>query len=135
MPNDPRYNCIAPTRNYKEWWEDKFIEVSNNNVFSRKDIVLALANKEGGTHLDPDIEVKFDQLYKDSLGQEGATGNAKLQPVKPNIAYATVRQIAYEVMATFDDHLGTDLISKTQKKNERPSWFAMPHFTVYEKSK
>ncbi len=128
---DPKHAAVVPTRSYKDWWEDRFMEVTNGHAFSRKDIVLALANKEGGTHLDPDIEIKFDDLYQDNLGTEAGTDSIPFQKVKPNIAYATVRQIAYEVMATFDDHFGTDLIEKTQKSSDRPAWFAVPRMTVY----
>ena len=129
-PNDPKFHCIVPTRKYSEWWEDKFIEVSNDHSFSRKDIVLALANKEGGAHLDPDIEAKFDDLFRDSMGMWGGSDNIEFQSVKPNIAYATVRQIAYEIMATFDDNLGTNLIEKTHHQSERPPIFAMPMITI-----
>ncbi|MDF0377710.1 hypothetical protein [Methylophilus sp. YYY-1] len=132
-PADPKYNCVVPVRSYSEWWEDKFIEVSNGNTFSRKDIVLALANKEGGNHLDPEIEVKFDQLYHDNLDMFGSTNDAPLESAMPNIAYATVRQITFELMATFDENLGTNLLERTHKNMERPLVTFMPMMTLYAK--
>lgn len=37
---------------FSDWWERSVILDSNDAEFSRKELVLALVNKDGGAHLD-----------------------------------------------------------------------------------
>ena len=74
------------------------------NTFSRRDIVLNMANKEGGAHIDPKLDEAYANLPKfNSLawkihteGQEKDMGN----PVPPSI-----RQITHEFIKTLEDEI------------------------------
>jgi hypothetical protein len=91
-------------RSFDNWWERLIIYKDNkNNEFTRKDLVLVVANKEGGAHVDP----KLDQAYADlsrfnSLGWKlfvhGEEKDFNNTPVLPSI-----RQIAHEVLKTLKD--------------------------------
>jgi hypothetical protein len=91
-------------RSFDNWWERLIIYKDNkNNEFTRRDLVLAVANKEGGAHVNP----KLDQAYADlsrfnSLGWKlfvhGEEKDFNNTPVLPSI-----RQIAHEVLKTLKD--------------------------------
>jgi hypothetical protein len=71
------------------------------STWSRRSLVLALANQDGGAHVDPGLDEDYYHLsrrnlpgvqYVDDRGVRDATGNP---------AAAAVRQITYELLATF----------------------------------
>lgn len=85
---------------FNDWWNKTIIVDNNNKRFSRKDIILNIANKDGGSHVDPKVKVEYDQLSKgQSLNWkqtiDGLNQNVKL------IQLATARQIAHEVLVSF----------------------------------
>ncbi|WP_435819560.1 hypothetical protein [Micromonospora tulbaghiae] len=97
MLSPPRIHPPAP---FGTWWEFPVMKVGEH-VWSRKQLVLALANKDGGAHVDPSLDEDYFRLsrrnllgfaYVDDLGRQEATGNP---------AAAAVRQITYEVLDTF----------------------------------
>jgi hypothetical protein len=49
----PRQN---PPRPFDEWWTMHVTKDANGNLFARKDYVLSVANKEGGAHVDPQLD-------------------------------------------------------------------------------
>ena len=77
---------------FDEWWDEIVLPDPKYN-HSRKDIVLGIANKDGGAHIDPELTEKYRLLSR-----EGSLG-VKLNgvPLK-NPHYAVVRQIAHEVL-------------------------------------
>ncbi|MBY5694698.1 hypothetical protein [Rhizobium leguminosarum] len=101
-------------RPFDEWWSDPLIEGSSGRSFSRKDLVLLTANQESGAHVDPEIDVGFDDLSKDMMGVSLAIfgrppsalelHNAPMLPPMNNIVYPSIRQIADEVLKTLDPH-------------------------------
>lgn len=45
-----------------EWWTEPVTRDASHALFSRKDFVLALSNKEGGAHVDPEIFEAYDRI-------------------------------------------------------------------------
>lgn len=87
-----------PFRNY--WDEVIFIDQANNS-FTRKDIVLAVANQDGGSHVDPGLDPKYESLSrKNSLGW--MSGNDSSWEELKGAELASVRQIAHEILKTLD---------------------------------
>jgi hypothetical protein len=71
---------------------------SAETLFSRKDFVLALANQEGGAHVDPQIKEAYDKIANsNSMGWTYKQGDAPEVPLENPVPYA-VRQISYEVI-------------------------------------
>ena len=67
-------------------------------LFSRKDFVFALANQEGGAHVDPQIKEAYDKIANsNSMGWTYKEGNADEIPLGNPVPYS-VRQISYEVI-------------------------------------
>ncbi|OIN86820.1 MAG: hypothetical protein AUJ12_04180 [Alphaproteobacteria bacterium CG1_02_46_17] len=110
--NDPRFGAQSQPNSFKTWWETPLIEASSLLSFSRKNIVLIMANQDGGAHSDPMLDKDYADLCNDFLGCHMIHGDAAnradimkpgsegLEPVKNNIAYASVRQITFEVIET-----------------------------------
>lgn len=60
-----------------------------------------IANKDGGAHIDHEIDDSYANLaYNNSLGWIYSDG-AQEHPFSNNAAYATLRQIAQEVLISF----------------------------------
>lgn len=83
---------------YPDWWNEVIFD-DKINVFTRKEIVLLVANKLGGAHIDGVIPEKSANLVKyNSLGWVDDKGNAPTN----NPAFCAVRQIAYEIIKSYD---------------------------------
>jgi hypothetical protein len=85
---------------FVDWWTNSVIRDSAREEFSRKQLVLALANQEGGAHYDPEIKAAYAALVdSNSLGWVFSGGSSSApQPFNGNPVMASVRQIAYEVL-------------------------------------
>lgn len=96
---------VQPNKPFPDWWEQPVTKDSGGNLFSRKDYVLTASNKEGGAHVDHSLDAAYADLTKNNaLGCVYSTGAGPEQPMDRNPAFASVRQIAYEVEQTFKQH-------------------------------
>ncbi|TXH15878.1 MAG: hypothetical protein E6R06_32135 [Mycobacterium sp.] len=72
---------------FEEWWTEPVTRDADRTEFSRKDFVLALANKEGGAHVDPEIHESYNKIANlNSMGwtySEGPGGRALTSPPIP----------------------------------------------------
>ncbi len=80
------------------WWTDPVAKDRDGTQFCRKDFVLALANQEGGAHVDPQIRQSYDKIANsNSMGWTYKAGDAPEVPLSNPVPHA-VRQISYEVV-------------------------------------
>jgi hypothetical protein len=90
------------TTSFAKWWEEIVIKDGQGQTFSRKDLILALADKEGGAHVDPALDEQYARLTRFySQGYQVVTGGAVLPPAN-SLVYASVRQIAHEVLVSIE---------------------------------
>jgi hypothetical protein len=109
------------SQKFKPWWTEGLVQDSNLKSFSRKNLVLIMANQDGGAHVDHQLDTDYTNLCNDDLGNQmveyyteaGAeplydisSPDLQLPSVRNNVAYASVRQIAYEVALTLHRYLG-----------------------------
>jgi hypothetical protein len=87
---------------FKTWWETKEVIVDpKKNIFTRKRLVLELADTDGGAHVDQALKMDYHDLTRNNSAgwflkdQWGKIQNLD-NPVPPSI-----RQIAFEVTETF----------------------------------
>jgi hypothetical protein len=93
---------IGPPVEFARWWEPVILTDTHGNSFSRKSFVLALANEDGGVHVDPELRASYAALVKaNSLGRMGAGPGEEMRPLL-NVALASVRQIAHELLRTLE---------------------------------
>ena len=124
---------LPPSRNkdkkvsFGRWWNRTPMYKDNaGNIFTRRDLVLAVANKEGGAHIDPKLDQAYVNLSRfNSLGWRavisGVDQDFKNTPVLPSI-----RQIAHEVLKTLKAGV-IDLFSDKDKGS------LLEKFEAYEK--
>jgi len=89
---------------FDQWWDKKIVIRDNqNNTFTRKDLVTNVANKEGGAHVDPNLDQAYANLSRfHSLGWKFFR-NDVAEDFKNNPALPSIRQIAHEVLKTLKD--------------------------------
>jgi hypothetical protein len=97
---------LKPDTDFAQWWTTANTKDGVGTLFNRKDFILTVANKEGGAHVDAELDPTWVALTRDnSIGfrvyAQTETGEEQdLGPFKGNVAFASVRQIAYEVTET-----------------------------------
>ena len=110
-------STIAVFKPFEAWWTTPVVETSHLKYFSRQDLVTIMANQYGGAHVDPEIDSEYEALTVDYLGTQLEIGSdlvdktmgGDITAMKGNVAAASVRQIASEVLKTFRpraDHSG-----------------------------
>ena len=94
---------------FDEWWTEPIVKDDQHNLFSRKDLVLALAHKEGGAHVDPELPAAYAALSRsNSLGwivsenalSIGGAPGPESHAIEGNPVLFMVRQIAHELEYT-----------------------------------
>ena len=87
---------------FDDWWNGIVFVDQSRNQFSRKDIVLSLADKEGGAHVDGALETKWADLRKNNaLGWYSVMADGREVPGEDQVP-PTMRQIAHEVIRTLE---------------------------------
>ena len=93
-----------------DWWNET-VFVHNGVSHARRKIILSAANKDGGAHVDADLETYYEFLCG---GQYllGITGDLQYNGPAPfpqgvtiyptNAHFALIRQFAHEVLASVD---------------------------------
>ncbi len=96
---------ITPiTVSFEQWWEQEIIiRDKQGQTFSRRDLVLAMANKEGGAHVDPELDTQYAKLTRfNSQGWQVRTWEFRPPPDNSLVA-ANVRQIAHELLVSVEE--------------------------------
>jgi hypothetical protein len=93
---------------FKNWWEAFVIVDKYKRKFKRKDIVLEVANTDGGAHVDENIRDEYFHLSRNNSTEWAVV--TKYSDGRENIHYLedielfTVRQIAFEVTASIQKY-------------------------------
>jgi hypothetical protein len=103
-------------QDFETWWSDPITKDASGALFSRSNYILAGANKEGGSHVDPTLAAEWAGLTRDNnLGYfvtpdgneivigDGGPGSVEIPLGNP--ALPTIRQIAFEVDHTIRQQL------------------------------
>ncbi|MFI9580482.1 hypothetical protein ACIHCQ_01210 [Streptomyces sp. NPDC052236] len=102
VPLSPsRIHLPAP---FSSWWTEEHTRDADGALWSRKKFVLVMANKEGGAHVDPNLNSAYENLAKQNgLGYiSNVTGD--FLPLDGNVAAISVRQITHELVKTLEAH-------------------------------
>lgn len=88
-------------RTFHSWWTRPVVVDLARNKFSRKDLVLVMADQDGGAHVDPSLEQSYARLSRQNSMGWYTTGLIADRPVE-GIEFASVRQIAWELLETLE---------------------------------
>ncbi|MFC1687087.1 hypothetical protein ACFL0L_00725 [Patescibacteria group bacterium] len=86
---------------FSHFW-NRVVFTDNYSVnFTRSDVILDLANKDGGAHVDPKLDEKYINIArKNSMGWFRSS-DGKSWFAEEGVIYATVRQIGHEILRSF----------------------------------
>ncbi|MGG0554868.1 hypothetical protein ABEY55_20045 [Priestia aryabhattai] len=95
---------------FQDWWNQPVIYNKKNNInFSRKNIILAVSNKDGGAHVDPNLSERYAKLSRmNGFGWEVFKGEEE-QGVVNGPELPIVRQTAYELYTTLASEFNNTL--------------------------
>ncbi len=92
---------------FDDWWLEPVIVDKNHNMFTRKDLILATSNKEGGAHIDPELDIKFENLLKNNSINwyiHSDNGNEPFGKKDIQLVMASIRQIGFEMLKTLEKY-------------------------------
>lgn len=82
---------------FQDWWNEIVFVDDQRATLTRRGLVLAVANQDGGAHVDPNLSQTYARLSRhNSMGWVMTPGD---RPI-PNAERAAVRQIAHEAVKT-----------------------------------
>ncbi len=96
-PGQPR-NRIA----FTQWWCNPVLSDKHRRSFSRCDLVMNVANTDGGAHVDPALNAQYAELSRANAMGWSLTGGDVVVAFAERPELACMRQIAFEVLATFE---------------------------------
>ncbi len=115
---DPRRKAYGGMHSFDSWWDAELVKASSGRIFSRKNLILIIANQDAGAHVDPELDADFQDLCVDNLGIQARVGVSKdeaedflsgegepIPAVSKNLPYASIRQIVFEVQTTIERYL------------------------------
>lgn len=86
-----------PLLPFEDWWNA--VVVSDGSAkFSRRELVLTSANKDGGGHVDPVLDVQYRALKEHAVGWSYEKDG--MSAILGGVETASLRQIAHEVLKT-----------------------------------
>lgn len=89
---------------FPEWWNQVVIVDSLKAKFTRRELVLALANKDGGAHVDSHLDESYAELTrKNSVGWMISDG-ANQKPML-DVELHSVRQLSFELTQSIRRYL------------------------------
>jgi hypothetical protein len=88
---------------FHEWWQQAVVfKDKKGRRFTRREIVLSIADQDGGTHLDEELDESYADLSREnSMGLRVTSGGKEL-PWSSNPVPPAVRQIAHEILTTIE---------------------------------
>ena len=93
-------------KKFDSWWNEIVISDNKKNTFSRKKIVLAVTNKDGGAHIDPELDEAFHNLTREN-GAGWIMSNGIEEKAVAAIELVSIRQIGYEIIKSLEEYLRT----------------------------
>jgi hypothetical protein len=83
---------------FDKWWNKEIIKIKGKSI-SRKDIILKVANMDGGAHVDPNLPIDYHELKNTKLILNIEGINTVFER---NIVYISVAQIGWEILNSID---------------------------------
>jgi hypothetical protein len=92
---------MARPVSFDQWWNGVIVADLRRREISRRRLILAIANQDGGAHVDPELSEIYAELSRtNSMGHTHSVGDVE-HPLL-GVDHASVRQVAHEVLATLE---------------------------------
>jgi hypothetical protein len=87
---------------FEDWWNKIVIVDKYKNKFTRKDLILSVSNKDGGAHVDHELDKAYADLTRYPFGWKFVIDGAEMASATgPELA--SIRQICHEVLKSLKD--------------------------------
>jgi SEC-C motif len=97
---EPEGDRINPPVAFDSWWRSPFLKDATGYAIARSAVILFVANKDGGSHVDKALPETFHRLLSGTgLGLQVVSEDGEAADI-PGIVMATTRQISYELLDT-----------------------------------
>ncbi len=84
---------------FDKWWNNNIIKDNKGRFFNRRELILHVADTDGGAHVDPELDEQYMDLSRNnSLGW--IIGDGNIEKPFPPPTMACIRQIAHELLET-----------------------------------
>jgi hypothetical protein len=99
----PKLDGVAGrSMSFDDWWSEPVLKDTDGTLYSRKKLVLFVADTDGGAHVDPEMDDAYAKLSQENhVGYRVAIGGRQIlwdeNPVLPSL-----RQIGYEVLESLN---------------------------------
>lgn len=85
---------------FVEWWNDAVLKDSQGRTFCRRELVLHVADTDGGAHVDPELDEAYMAISRqNSLGWVSVKGGS-VSALTGRPELSCMRQIAHELLCT-----------------------------------
>lgn len=89
---------------FSDWWNTPVLKDIHKNYFNRRELILNVADTDGGAHVDPTLEDAYMALSRrNSIGWVFTRGGIS-EPLLGRPELACMRQIAHEVLITITEN-------------------------------
>lgn len=89
---------------FEEWWNKIIIVDKHHRQFTRKSLVLAVSNQDGGAHVDPSLDFSYAELSRlNSLSCYLINERCSTESIKNGPELPSIRQIAHEILKSLAD--------------------------------
>lgn len=91
-------------KKFDSWWNGIVIEDNKNSLFSRKRLVLAMANTDGASHVAPELDTDYHNLTRmNGMNTYFSIGDKESFAIL-NVELNTMRQIGYEMIISLENY-------------------------------
>lgn len=90
---------------FEDWWKQPVFLDRDGRRISREQLVLSVANKDGGAHVDPVLNKEYAELTRANSLDWRVVSGKKEEAMGPNPALLSVRQMAFEVLTSLERHV------------------------------
>lgn len=97
----PKLNQVPPRpMSFEDWWQEPVLKDGDDTLYTRKKLVLEVAETDGGAHVDPKMNEAYERLSRENhVGMEVAV-NGKVIKWNENPVFPSVRHIGHELLET-----------------------------------
>jgi len=92
------WSCFVPAQ---IWWNQSIYLLDSGSSVTRKDLVLMAANKDGGAHVDADLDPKYEAIMRGLVMVTTFVPGKGLHSRRVGDSHLTdLRQIGYELLSS-----------------------------------
>jgi hypothetical protein len=95
----PKLETEAPVMlGFAEWWNMAVLKDADETLYSRRELVLSVADSDGGAHVDAEIREAYARLIRENHVGWAVAINGRRTDWNANPILPSVRQIGHEIL-------------------------------------